>query len=273
MLKLAREMLLESAFTMTFGSLFSGIGGMDLGLERAGMECRWQVEIDPFCTRVLEKHWPGVKRYGDIRAVDGSALAAVDCIAGGFPCQDVSGSGPRIGIDGPRSGLWGQFARLIGEIRPKFALVENVSGLFVRGIGRVLGDLADLGYDAEWSVVPACALGAPHSRERVFILAYPGQHFDGRLVPVSSAAQALGWKEGQWCADRQFAQMGTEADSGIPRLAEWWRTEPAMGRMAARVPGRVDRLRVLGNAVVPQVAEWIGRRIVAALEKSAQSTD
>lgn len=245
---------------MTFGSLFSGIGGMDLGLERAGMECKWQVEIDPFCQKVLAKHWPGVKRYGDIRTV--TDLEPVDLIAGGFPCQDVSGSGMRVGIEGHRSGLWSEYARIISEVRPRYALVENVTGLLVRGMGRVLGDLAEIGYDAEWSIVPACALGAPHSRERVLILAHPRQHVHGGMVPVRSAAQAIGWKESKWCSDRQFPQVGTEVDRRLSSIAEWWRVEPQLGRMAARIPQRVDRLKSIGNSVVPQVAEWIGRRIM-----------
>jgi DNA (cytosine-5)-methyltransferase 1 len=224
---------------MTFGSLFSGIGGMDLGLERAGMECRWQVEIDPYCSRVLEKHWPYVKRYGDIRTV--TALERVDLVAGGFPCQDVSWAGRRAGIDGARSGLWGEFQRLVSEIRPPLVLVENVPGLLHRGIGRVLGSLAEIGYDAEWDCIPACAFGAPHTRERLFILAYPA-----------------GQRQGQLRRQRRQIQSAPE-----PNLC-WAETEPGIKRVADGVPNRVERLTAIGNAVVPQVAEWIGRRIIEA---------
>ena len=147
---------------MTFGSLFSGIGGLDLGLERAGMTCKWQVEIDPYCTKVLEKHWPGVKRYGDIRTV--TAAEHVDLIAGGFPCQDISHMGKRAGLAGHRSGLWSEMLRIVGEIRPDYVLVENVSGLLVRGAWRVLADLAEIGFDAEWDTLRAGDFGAPHER-------------------------------------------------------------------------------------------------------------
>ena len=128
--------------TLTFGSLFAGIGGMDLGLERAGMQCKWQVEINPYAQKVLAKHWPHVDRFEDVRAVGARELAPVDLIAGGFPCQDISHAGLRAGIDGERSGLWSEFARLVRELRPRYVLVENVAALLVRGVERVLGDLA-----------------------------------------------------------------------------------------------------------------------------------
>jgi DNA (cytosine-5)-methyltransferase 1 len=117
---------------VTFGSLFAGIGGMDLGLERAGMECKWQVEINPFCQKVLAKHWPNVRRYGDITAVE--QLEYVDVIAGGFPCQDISYAGAGAGIDGERSGLWSEMLRIIRIVRPRFVIVENVAALLTRGM-------------------------------------------------------------------------------------------------------------------------------------------
>lgn len=268
---------------MTFGSLFSGIGGMDLGLERAGMTCKWQVEIDPFCQRVLAKHWPGVKRYGDIRAV-GSELERVDLIAGGFPCQDVSHAGNKAGLDGEQSGLWFEYARIIRHIRPRIVLVENVSALLVRGIDRVLGELAASGYSAEWQCLPAAAFGAPHIRDRVFILGYSDESHGG--APWTR-------KDQRWAAGLPFGSSESNAAKQIlahpqgepirpglrPRSPreEWrrrlgdsssagdaWTTEPTLGRVADGVPDRVDRLRGLGNAVVPQVAEWIGRRIMEA---------
>ena len=159
---------------MTFGSLFAGIGGLDLGLERAGMECQWQVEIDPFCRKVLAKHWPDVRRYEDVRTVGADELKPVDLVAGGFPCQDVSIAGKQAGIkEGTRSGLWSEYYRVICELRPRFVLVENVPGLLVDGLGRVLGDLAEAGYDAEWQVLSAADMGANQMRKRVFIVAYP----------------------------------------------------------------------------------------------------
>jgi DNA (cytosine-5)-methyltransferase 1 len=235
----------------TFGSLFSGIGGLDLGLERAGWACRWQVEIDPFCRRVLTKHWPDVPKYDDICALDGAELEPVDLLAGGFPCQDVSSAGSRIGIDGPRSGLWREYARLLGELRPRLALVENVPGLFVRGMGTVLGDLAAVGYDAEWSVVPACTVGAPHTRERVFVVAHPHSQ---RCTDCNATAKP---------------SRATERDRRANPRRSYWSCEPRPMGVADGVPHRVDRLRGLGNAVVPQVAEWLGHRLLTAYYASA----
>lgn len=214
---------------------------MDLGLERAGLKCRWQIEIDPYCTKVLERRWPQVKRYGDITKLNAGELEPVDCIAGGFPCQDVSHAGKRVGIDGSRSGLWREFHRILCILRPGSALVENTTGLLDRGIDRVLGDLAGSGFDAEWFCLPACAFGAPHPRERVFILAYPQGERPGQLRRLKCAAESTPKRDLRW----------QEAESGIEREVDG-------------IPNRVDRLTALGNAVVPQVAEWIGRRILEA---------
>jgi DNA (cytosine-5)-methyltransferase 1 len=136
--------------TLTVGSLFSGIGGFELGLERAGMRVLWQAETDPYASAVLAKHWPGVRNHGDVRNVRAGAVEPVDVICGGFPCQDISNAGKRAGIDGERSGLWSEYARIVGELRPRYVIVENVAALLGRGIERVLGDLAALGFDAEW---------------------------------------------------------------------------------------------------------------------------
>jgi DNA (cytosine-5)-methyltransferase 1 len=259
---------------LTFGSLFAGIGGMDLGLERAGMVCRWQVEIDEYCRRVLTKHWPDVPKYGDIREVTGGELEAVDLICGGFPCQDISGAGERVGIDGARSGLWSEYIRLVRFLRPRFVLVDNVADLLVRGAGRVLGDLASGGYDAEWDCIPAASVGAHHLRDRAFIVAYANGKLLGQQhvnegtrrnghVDYSQMAHAdrQGLAVGQSFsgnARKELAafERGCRTDGGI------WELEPGVGRVANGVPNRIHRLRGLGNAVVPQVAEWIGRRIL-----------
>ena len=150
---------------MNVVDLFSGIGGFALGLERAGMRTVAFCECDPFCRAVLRQHWPDVPCYDDVRAVTaarirGDGIIDVDVIAGGFPCQDISQAGRGAGIDGNRSGLWREFARIIGEVRPSYVIVENVAALLGRGIGVVLGDLAALGYDAEWHCLPAAAVGA-----------------------------------------------------------------------------------------------------------------
>jgi DNA (cytosine-5)-methyltransferase 1 len=254
----------------TFGSLFSGIGGIDLGLDRAGMVCRWQVEIDPFCRRVLAKHWPDVPKFGDIRELTGGELERVDLIAGGFPCQPHSLAGKRQASADERD-LWGEFARIIRRVKPRWVLAENVPGLLSsesgRFFGRVLGDLAEAGYDAEWSCIPAAAVGAPHIRDRVWILAYPRREHRGQAEQGINQCDCVFPQGKRWAAserseDRQLVALVP----GIhPRASEdWWRAQSGMARSANGVPNRVDRLRGLGNAVVPQVAEWIGRRIVEA---------
>jgi len=159
--------------TLTVGSLFSGIGGLDLGLERAGMQVKWQVEIDDYCQRVLAKHWPDVKRYGNVQEC-GDNLEQVDLICGGFPCQPVSCAGQRKG-DADDRWLWPEFRRIVRILRPRWVLAENVPGLLSIDAGRLFGDvlrdLAESGYDAEWDCIPAATVGAPHIRYRVFILA------------------------------------------------------------------------------------------------------
>ena len=279
---------------LTFGSLFSGIGGLDLGLERAGMRCAWQVEIDDYATRVLQKHWPDVPRFRDVRECGAHNLGAVDLICGGFPCQDISNAGKRAGIGGERSGLWSEFNRIICELRPRYVLVENVAALLVRGMGRVLGDLAAGGYDAEWQCLPAAAFGAPHIRDRVFILAHSHSserwpQSEGRNISHGantgrqettgrpSACGANGRAQNVADAERigcnevvkpilGRTQIEGTTDStqygGISTGRAWWETEPDVGRVAHGVPHRVDRLRRLGLAVVPQVAEYIGRSII-----------
>ena len=160
------------AGVLTVGSLFAGIGGFDLGLERAGMRSVWQCELDPYCIRVLEKHWPDVLRVRDVRDVGVGTVPQVDVICGGFPCQPVSFAGlGRAQAD--ERWLWPEFGRVVGELRPRYVIVENVPGLLVRGMGDVLGDLAALRYDTEWACVRAADVGAPHLRERVWIVAYP----------------------------------------------------------------------------------------------------
>jgi DNA (cytosine-5)-methyltransferase 1 len=273
---------------MTFGSLFAGIGGFDLGLERAGMTCKWQVEIDDYANRVLAKHWPDVPRHGDVRTFPTAARDwGVDVICGGFPCQDISIAGKGAGLAGARSGLWYEYARIIGELRPRYVIVENVAALLARGMGTVLGDLSTLGYDAEWHVIPASAVGAPHRRERVWIVA----HAIGERLRVRRRSEATGspgggegegHKRERIRADFGAACQGVsdadhqgesdvpvngQARRGLPELAGghgWWSVEPDVGRVAHGVPARVDRLRGLGNAVVPQVVEVIGRAIIKA---------
>jgi DNA (cytosine-5)-methyltransferase 1 len=353
--------------------LFSGIGGFSLGLERTGgFETVAFCEIEPFCRKVLRKHWPDVPIYEDVRELTAERLGAdgiaVDVICGGFPCQDISHAGKGAGIEGERSGLWSEYARLIGELRPGYVIVENVAALLGRGLERVLGDLAALGYDAEWHCIPAAYVGAPHRRDRVWIVAHPnGEPLRGDGCPgdvraqgsmqgeadqrqwfwadasagrssadVADATRLQPGRSKQW-SEWQRAGKGCEpvsmADADQPRLEGWngasvpqragectartssasvadaqgsgrragrsrrsagvgegirqqplsdpdifapigsaiawqecdpWLPEPDVGRVAHGIPSRVDRLKGLGNAVVPQIPELIGRAILEA---------
>jgi DNA (cytosine-5)-methyltransferase 1 len=304
--------------------LFSGIGGFSLGLERSGnFESSAFCEIEPYCRAVLKKHWPNVTVYEDVKELSKERLAAdglaIDAICGGFPCQDISTAGRGAGLAGERSGLWFEFHRLIKEIKPQVAIIENVSALRSRGLDEVLRSLAEIGYDAEWHCIPASAVGAHHQRDRIWIMAYPnsaqcqgdglssGIHpkyfgaWYGNLEassladtnnqlwrsqsPISSGERTgsrdqLGWS-GSEMADSTSLGPQRQGMYGRPinpetdqdRKTNWsinggkgtsrvWDTEPDVGRVAHGVPNRVDRLRALGNAVVPQIPEMIGREIV-----------
>ncbi len=258
--------------------LFSGIGGFSLGLERAGMRTIAFCEIDPYARSVLARHWPAVQCYHDVRTITGAGLRAdgiiPDVICGGFPCQDISSAGQRVGITGPRSGLWSHYARLIGEVRPEFVIVENVSDLRYRGLDDVLGDLASIGYDAEWHCIPAAAVDAPHFRDRVWIIAYPnGRRLrfggangeDGRSVPSQGSVGLVHRSNG---GEGVLAHADSQSLVG-PAIAraqrDPWPPEPAVDRLDDGLPGDVarERLRALGNAVVPQIPEIIGRAIMS----------
>ncbi len=338
---------------MNVGSLFSGIGGFDLGFERAGMRVSWQVEQDPYCRDVLARHFPAACRYERVEAVGAQNLPPVDLVCGGFPCQDLSVAGNGAGLDGARSGLWSEFARIVCELRPRYVVVENVPALLTgKGkrwarapIGRVLGDLAEVGYDAEWACLSAREFGAPHLRKRVWIVAYPQgfeqpqqQESDNSGAPLGGAGAGTGGRverrrasargllasrdqvargavaladpprnaearpAAATGAERQRARPGGAGSGASPRLADAdrdrreegllvgaglgqpkgtgdavrrgprprgggrdagpWAVEPDVGRVADGVPDRVDRLAALGNALVPQIAEWIGGRIL-----------
>jgi DNA (cytosine-5)-methyltransferase 1 len=175
---------------MRIGSLFSGIGGLELGLEAAlGARTVWQVEQDAYCKQVLARHWPDAVRYDDVRAVGAHNLEPVDLVCGGFPCQDISTAGRGAGLAGARSGLWFEFARIVGELRPRFVVVENVAALVGRGLDVVVGELSARGYDSLWFPLRASDVGAPHRRERLFIVAHTAS---GELVRVGRERTRLG---------------------------------------------------------------------------------
>lgn len=223
-------------------SFFAGIGGIDLGLERAGHECVGQVEIDTFCVKVLEKHWPNVWRHDDILTVKPEDIPEADLWTGGFPCQDISNAGKRAGIRGERSGLFFDFMRLVRAVRPRYLLLENVAALLYRGMGDLLGQLADSGYDAEWSCIRASSMGAPHRRERLFVVAYAERGVQPWSEPCLGASRRVG---------REFQP--------IPWDEPWPDALARVRGVGHGFPGCVDRTDGIRNAVVPQVAEYIGR--------------
>ena len=257
----------------TIGSLFSGIGGLELGLEWAGMgETIWQCESNPYAQKVLAKHWPGVKCYEDIRDINGTTPRP-DIICGGFPCQDISVAGKGAGLDGERSGLWGEMLRVIRLLRPRIVIVENVPALLARGLGVVLGELSQGGYDCWYDCIPASAVGAPHRRDRVFVIAHAvsgelrdeqggwcGESGQGEAIASNHGSKGNVAHAHSRVRDRGPKDAGREPEKRTPAGGDcWWAVEPDVGRMANGVPKRVDRLKCLGNAVVPQVAEVIGR--------------
>jgi DNA (cytosine-5)-methyltransferase 1 len=309
--------------------LFSGIGGFSLGLERAGFETVAFCEFDTKAQLVLKKHWPDVPIYDDVRTLTAERLRAdgvdhIDAICGGFPCQDISLAGKGAGLSGERSGLWFEYHRLIEEIRPSWVIIENVAALRSRGLDDVLRSLAEIGYDAEWHCIPASAVGAPHRRDRVWIVAYPcgskretraeeprilralqedgavndnasgrGEAYasdvaysnntgnrtprhgaDGNRPEIEQGRQEQSFDRVSGCSENATNTVceGLEGQRTLAgRISEelknarnscGWAVEPDVGRVANGVPGRVDRLKQLGNAVVPQIPEIIGRAIL-----------
>lgn len=254
-------------------SLFAGIGGFDLGLERTGgFKTVAFCEIDPFCQRVLAKHWPEVPCYEDVRELTADRLRAdgiaVDVICGGFPCQDLSVAGRRAGIEGERSGLWSEMFRLICELRPRYVMVENVGALLSgpgeqpgAWFGKVLGDLASERYDAEWDCIPAAAIGAPHLRDRVWLMAYPEQ--EQRLCPVFDAPHATEVVRRN-AAERMQDGLRPQVGTALRSIPGRWMDQPDPERVVDGVSDWSHRLAALGNAVVPQIPELIGRAILAA---------
>jgi DNA (cytosine-5)-methyltransferase 1 len=277
---------------MTFGSLFAGIGGFDLGLERAGMECRWQVEIDSYASGVLAKHWPNVTRWSDVRTfpVGDPSDWQVDLICAGVPCQPVSHAGKQKGASDERW-MWGEALRVVADLCPRFFVAENPIGLLSHDAGRtfhgIIRAFASVGYVCEWHVIAAADVGAPHRRQRVWLVAnaqgvvgragfcqdYKEQDWDQFADSSGSVADANGRRRKRQRLPKHGDQQGPSGDIpyGCSSWGRWarpdqcreqWKTEPAVGRVADGVPHRVDRLRCLGNAVVPQVAEVIGRAII-----------
>ncbi len=299
---------------ISIGSLFSGIGGIELGFERAGgFETKWFVENDLYTQAVLRKHWPDTPIYGDIKTINFKELPKVDILTGGFPCQDISNAGKRKGITGERSGLWKEYLRAICEVRPKYAVIENVSALRNRGLSTVLLDLAENGYDAEWYTLSARDVGALHKRERVFIIANtnnngtPGQ--EGKeeqwrrmqtepnncFIFANTNKERCGRRNNEELRKEEYAPEVQGRDFQIDIANDWskriqrfrekslqgkqgfsWckdvgRIEDLLNRQDIPEPlirgesnglsCRMDRTKCIGNAVVPQCAEFIAEII------------
>jgi DNA-cytosine methyltransferase len=195
--------------------LFSGIGGFSLGLERAGMKTVAFCEVDKKCQQVLKKHWPDVPIFDDVSTLKGEDIEeTVDVICGGFPCQDISLAGKGAGLEGERSGLWTEFHRLIKEIKPKYAIIENVSALRSRGLDQVLREISEIGYDAEWHCITAASVGAPHRRDRIWIVAYP-RHRSG----WDSITGSLG-KDGERELEERIRTSETTETTGSSQTSE-----------------------------------------------------
>lgn len=233
---------------LTVGSLFSGIGGLDLGLERAGMKVIWNCEIDPYASRVLKKHWPDILNIGNVKDVNWNDIPRPDVLCGGYPCQPFSTAGNRKGSTDERH-LWPWVREAISVLRPRYAILENVRGHVSLGLPAVLGDLAELRYDAEWQIISAASQHAPHLRERVFIVAYPSSvNVEKQEVLVASK--------------RQLSEKLRGGGNCSTSRNAWTTNQPSMVGMADGLSCWVDRSRAIGNAVVPQVAEYVGRLVM-----------
>ena len=318
---------MRDARSLSVGSLFSGIGGMDLGFERAGFSIAWQCEIDPFCRKVLAKHWHGIPCHEDVKNVSARSVPGVDCIIGGFPCQPVSVAGSRRGDQDDRW-MWPHMLRIVRELRPRWICVENVPGLRTLGADRVLEDLEEVGYTVWPLVVGANDVGAPHRRKRVWFVAHCNPSRLGDANPEGRPVTKPNFQE--WIADtfgtglvnangprRQEAgcryplDAGSQSQPGCSELgnaesdderrkwtgsrgqqiedrgsgSRWpsrpgepqhgWEaprtTQPGLGRATDGISRRLanrnrrDKLKALGNAVVPQVAEMIARAILETM--------
>ncbi len=239
--------------------LFSGIGGFALGLEAAGLTTRAFCEIEPFCRQILNQHWPNVPVFPDIKELSHATLQQagieVQVICGGFPCQDISTSGRQAGLSGERSGLWSEFARLVEEIEPRWVIVENVSNLRALGLETVLADLASLGFDAQWHCIPAAAVGAPHRRDRVWILAHAQciGRVESQILRPDSLSECEEWPSN---AVHLPAQTLGRRYFGIP---PYLRVGDAVSPGLDEIAGR---LKALGNSIVPPIAQMLGEVIM-----------
>ena len=290
---------------MNYLDLFSGIGGFALGAYWAGMKFdqHFFSEVNQYCVDLYQLRFPESIPLGDIREIyvigndfefpeycirnnerDYVFKDSTDwIITGGFPCQDISLAGKGAGIEGKRSGLWFEMLCIIRDLRPRFAIIENVSAITFRGLDRVLSSLAEIGYDAEWQDIRASDMGAPHKRERIWILAYPINYTNKTNKRKSREKKEIQSKyRTERCAgmfgrtsdkipytDKQHDDISQLEETKIPGSKEngHWSIEPAVGRLVDGIPDRVDRLKGLGNSIVPQIAEVLFKLIKPYLEE------
>ena len=287
--------------------LFSGIGGFSLGLERAGMKTVHFVENEPYCQKVLAKNFPGVPIHGDIKTFHYDK--PVELISGGFPCQPYSHAGKQRGKEDDRH-LWEEYLRIIQEVRPPWVIGENVSGIINMELDQVLSDLEGENYSHQSLIIPACSLNAPHRRDRVWIIArrnaMGNSEYNGSSTAKESRSPSSISNNSPQGKDKTFQSTGTSGrrnnenvayankeriqgrketgnleSEGTQRnqfslrcsqrrIGKNWSIEPELGRVANGIPSRVDRIKSLGNAVVPQIVEIIGRAIMEIEENKSQ---
>lgn len=246
------------------GSLFSGIGGFELGLERAipNSQTVWQCEQNQFCQQILAKHWPNAVLYDDVRTIN-NQVEPIDILCGGFPCQSISVAGKMEGLENEnKSGLWWEMWRIIGNLRPRIVIMENVSNIIRLGGSDVVGSLTQIGYDTEWAIIRADQFGAPHQRSRWFCVAYQTPHPVGERLQEDQTIP-IGFSSNQ-TGIRSKNSSGGDVDGGNSRGNYWeqFPTQSAICRGNDGISNRVDRVRALGNAIVPQCSEWIGLQIL-----------
>lgn len=247
--------------------LFSGIGGFSLGLERTGgFETVAFCEIDEHCNKVLKKHWPDSVIWEDVKKLKyETILTEVDVICGGFPCQDISVAGKQKGIKGERSGLWKEFLRLIKEIKPRYAIIENVANLRSKGLATVIKDLWKIGYDCEWHIISARSVGAPHLRERIWIIAYPRERYASINRPHDELTNTDNLRfRSAIASQEEKSEWWAEASSSV---SHWKEAESIVCGMDDGLPRGLDkhrkeRIKQLGNSVVPQIPQLIGQAIL-----------
>lgn len=289
--------------TVKIGSLFAGIGGFELGLERSwgNAETIWQVERDTFCQSILSKHWPQSIIYNDVKDITKDKVKPVDVLIGGFPCQDISTAGKQKGVhDGEKSSLWWEMWRIARDLRPRIVIMENVANIIRLGGADVVGSLAQIGFDCEWTVISARQFGAPHLRERWFCVAYSqsirgdihrgstkesqenrktrvhprliGQQYFGEgskgsnstTNSISTRLQKQSHNKIRMEKEQGF-ERGNHQNYGSHNGPGYWKTTPYPSpfcRVDDGISNRVARLRALGNAIVPQCSQWVGDQVL-----------